>query len=82
VDVSGYRERRAEELRREALALADKVRRSGRRAMTEPLIPAERRIVHRALADISGVKSHVTGTGANRRVVVLPAGSEGAPPRP
>ena len=75
VDVGGYRSRRDEQLREEALALAERVLRSGRRAMTEPLTPAERRVVHRALADHKGVTTHVAGNGNVRRVIILPASS-------
>lgn len=78
VDVAGYREWREEQLKKDAMALAERVRRSGRRAMTEPLLANERRIVHRALADVKGVKTHVAGSGATRRVVVLPSEGEGA----
>jgi spoIIIJ-associated protein len=75
VDVGGYRSRREDQLREEALALAERVERSGRRAMTEPLPPAERRVVHRALADRAGVTTHVAGDGNARRVIILPASS-------
>ena len=75
VDVAGYRSRRDDQLREEALALAERVERSGRRAMTEPLTPAERRVVHRALADRRGVTTHVSGNGNVRRVIILPASS-------
>ena len=75
VDVGGYRSRRDDQLREEALALAERVLRSGRRAMTEPLTPAERRVVHRALADRQGVTTHVAGNGNVRRVIILPASS-------
>jgi spoIIIJ-associated protein len=73
VDVAGYRSRRDDQLREEALALAERVERSGRRAMTEPLPAAERRVVHQILADRSGVTTHVAGNGNTRRVIILPA---------
>jgi len=73
VDVAGYRNRRDDQLREEALALAERVERSGRRAMTEPLPAAERRVVHQALADRTGVTTHVSGNGSDRRVIILPA---------
>jgi spoIIIJ-associated protein len=72
VDVGGYRDRREEQLREEALGLAERVERTGRRAMTEPLPPAERRIVHRALAEKTNVTTHVAGNGNVRRVIILP----------
>jgi len=77
VDVAGYRSRRDDQLREEALALAERVERSGRRAMTEPLPAAERRVVHRALADRAGVTTHVAGNGNARRVIILPASKNG-----
>lgn len=76
VDVAGYRSRRDDQLRDEALALAERVERSGRRAMTEPLPAAERRVVHRVLADRAGVTTHVAGNGNTRRVIILPATSK------
>jgi spoIIIJ-associated protein len=75
VDVAGYRERREEQLRREALDLADRVARTGRRATTDPLLPDERRIVHRALAERAEVRTHAGGSGSMQRVVILPARS-------
>lgn len=73
VDVAGYRGRREDHLRELARDLADRVRRTGRRTMTEPLSPAERRVVHQALVDEGGVESHAAGAGLHKRVVLLPA---------
>jgi spoIIIJ-associated protein len=78
VDVAGYRDRRDAQLVRLAETLAEKVRRSGRRAMTEPLAPAERRVVHRALADESGISTHAGGDGVNKRVIITPRGRRGS----
>jgi predicted RNA-binding protein Jag len=44
--------------------------------MTEPLPAAERRVVHRVLADRAGVTTHVAGNGNTRRVIILPATSK------
>jgi len=72
VDVSGYRARREEKLSRLAETLADRVARTGRRAMTEPLSAVERRIVHRALESKRGVTSQVGGTGGSQRIIITP----------
>lgn len=73
VDVAGYRERREEQLRTQIVELAEKVERSGRRAMTEPLSPVERRLVHRILADRAGVETHAGGRdGVAQRVIITP----------
>jgi spoIIIJ-associated protein len=75
VDVAGYRSRREERLKEVARGLAERARRSGRRAMTEPLSPGERRIVHRALAEEEGIETRAGGSGVNRRVLVIPTAS-------
>jgi spoIIIJ-associated protein len=73
VDVGDYRQRREERLVEAARALAERTLRTGRRSMTEPLSPGERRIVHRALADADGIETHAGGAGVNKRVIILPA---------
>jgi len=78
VDVAGYRDRRDEQLRQLARNLAERVERTRRRAMTEPLTPAERRVVHRTLAEIPGVETHAAGSGVNKRVVLIPARRSGS----
>jgi spoIIIJ-associated protein len=75
VDVAGYRDRREGQIRQMAEDLADRVEKTGRRAMTEPLSAAERRLVHRTLAGRHRIETHVGGgTGPNRRVVLRPKG--------
>lgn len=74
VDVAGYRERREAQLRTQVQGLAEKVERTGRRAMTEPLTPVERRLVHRILAERAGVETHAGGRdGVNQRVIITPS---------
>jgi spoIIIJ-associated protein len=77
VDVAGYRKRREEQLRNQAMGLAERVERSGRRAMTEPLPPAERRLVHRVLAESPTVRTHTGGSGVNQRVIITPSRRRG-----
>jgi len=72
VDVAGYRRRREEQLRKQILELAERVERTGRRAMTEPLTPGERRLVHRILADNGRIRTHSGGSGIHQRVIITP----------
>ncbi|MSQ09378.1 MAG: KH domain-containing protein [Dehalococcoidia bacterium] len=72
IDVEGYRERRADMLRRLGRRTAGRVASSGRPASLEPMSPAERRIIHMALADHPRVRTESEGEGNHRRVVVLP----------
>jgi spoIIIJ-associated protein len=71
LDVASWRRRRREEL----AALGDKVARrvldSGEREELSPMTPFERKIVHDAVAAVSGVHSESEGVEPSRRVVVL-----------
>lgn len=72
VDAEGYRGRREDSLTDLAKKLAEKARRSGRPVAAEPMNPADRRIVHNALADVEDVFTESEGEGSERRVVVFP----------
>jgi spoIIIJ-associated protein len=71
LDIASWRRRRRDEL----AALGDKVARrvleSGEREELAPMTPFERKIVHDAVAAVSGVRSESEGVEPSRRVVVL-----------
>jgi spoIIIJ-associated protein len=71
LDIAGWRRRRRDDL----AALGDKVARrvleSGEREELAPMTPFERKIVHDAVAAVSGVHSESEGVEPARRVVVL-----------
>lgn len=69
-DAGDYRHNQEEKLREMALALADKVRQSGRSYSTRPLSSYHRRIIHLCLQDASDVQTHSTGDGPMKRVVI------------
>ena len=52
--------------------MANKVQKSGRRMMLEPMNPYERRILHATLQDNPYVTTHSEGEEPNRRVVITP----------
>lgn len=72
LDTEGYRSRREETLRRLARKNASQVRATGRPIAIEPMNPYERRIMHSALQNFSGVTTHSEGEEPNRRVVITP----------
>lgn len=78
IDVGGYRRRREEQLVRSALALAQKARDGGSEVFTEPLTASERRLVHMALAEAPGVRTHAIGEGLLKKVAITPARSKPA----
>ena len=71
VDAEGYRERRAEQLRELAQQLAEKARGSKRPVRADAMSPADRRVVHLALADSADIATRSEGEGADRRLVVF-----------
>lgn len=71
LDAGEYRQRQDEKLREMALALADKVRQSGRSYSTRPLSSYHRRIVHVCLQDAADVQTRSTGDEPMKRVVIM-----------
>ena len=71
VDCEGFRAGREQELRDLATRVADEVRRDGTAQSLEPMSPADRRVVHLALADDPDVETESEGTGYYKRVRVL-----------
>lgn len=70
LDIAGYSERRREALKIYAGKLADKVLSEGGEVMLEPMNPADRKVVHDAVAEIEGVGSHSEGEDPDRSVVI------------
>jgi spoIIIJ-associated protein len=71
LDAGSYRQRQDDKLREMALALAEKVRTSGRSYSTRPLSSYHRRIVHVALQECEDLQTRSSGDGAMKRVVIL-----------
>jgi spoIIIJ-associated protein len=70
IDVEGYRQRREAQLEDLARRVADRVRRDGQPMTLEPMPPAERRIVHMALAEDPDVQTVSIGEGDARKVAI------------
>ena len=72
VNVNDYRQKREESLKAVALNAAQKVKFSNEAVVLTNLSPAERRIIHLALADHPDVESLSEGQGRERRLVIKP----------
>ncbi|MCS7240219.1 MAG: hypothetical protein NZ651_03120 [Candidatus Bipolaricaulota bacterium] len=72
VDINGQEEARRKKLVARALALAERVRAEKRSVELEPMPPKDRRLIHLALANVPGVRTHSVGRDENRRVVIEP----------
>ena len=76
VDCGGYRALRFEELRMTARVAAERVQTSRQPFRLNPMSSRERRIVHMALKDMTGVRTESAGVGEDRQVVIHPADSK------
>jgi spoIIIJ-associated protein len=73
VDVAGYRERRSAALKRFSVQIAEEVLASGQEKALEPMSPADRKAVHDAINEMSGVQTRSEGEDPNRHIVIAPA---------
>lgn len=72
LDVEEYRRRREETLVRLAERLSEKVRRTKRNVVLEPMNPHERRVIHTALQNDASVFTFSQGNEPFRKVVISP----------
>lgn len=70
LDSCGYREKREETLKALAEKISNKVLKSGRSTVLEPMNPYERRIIHSTVVKIDGVNSKSIGDEPYRKVVI------------
>ena len=70
LDIAGYTARRREALKIYAQRLANQVLEDGQEVMLEPMNPADRKVVHDAVAEIEGVRSYSEGEEPHRSVVI------------
>lgn len=70
IDTENYRAKREEALRKLAVRMAGRCKKSGRRVALEPMNPYERRILHSALQNDPDVTTHSEGEEPYRRVII------------
>ncbi len=74
IDVNGYKERRAVNVRQMAMDAAEEVKQSGQPVSLPPYLNGEeRKIVHETLRDVE-VDTKSDGEGRDRRLTVYPKG--------
>jgi spoIIIJ-associated protein len=73
VDSDQYRQHREAELILLAQMASQKVISLRKPLSLQPMVPRERRIVHLALSDISGVRTQSNGEGENRSITIYPS---------
>ncbi|PRR80353.1 R3H domain protein [Clostridium liquoris] len=70
LDTENYRQKREETLKRLAIKIANKAKRTGKVIKLEPMNPYERRIIHSVLQNDPYVETYSEGEEPYRRVVV------------
>lgn len=70
LDTENYRSKREDTLRKLAVRMANRAKKSGRRVALEPMNPNERRILHSALQNDPEVTTHSEGEEPFRRVII------------
>ena len=70
IDTENYRAKRKEALTALSNRIADKVVKTGRRHIFEPMNPYERRVIHATLQNHAAVHTYSIGEEPNRKVVV------------
>jgi spoIIIJ-associated protein len=72
VDAEGYRARHEDQLAQMAKRLAERVAQEGKVITFDPMSARDRRIVHMALKEMTGVRTESNGEGPDRRVQIIP----------
>ena len=70
LDTGEYRDRQRDKIKEMALALAEKVRTTGRPHSTKPLSSYKRKIVHMTLQDVDDIQTKSIGYGIMKRVAI------------
>jgi spoIIIJ-associated protein len=73
LDINGFRARQRDQLVSIVKAMAEQVIRTREDHEFQPMTPAERKIVHDAVAAIDGARTESLGEDPHRRVVIRPA---------
>ncbi len=76
VDIADYKKQRNERLTEKALGWVKKVRDNKEEMALEPMNPADRRVVHKAVGELSGVETQSRGEGRDRHIVLIPQKDE------
>ncbi len=71
LDINGHRAKREEKLVKLGEKLIQEVKETGGERILEPLDPRERRVIHLAVAEVSGVSTRSVGEDFQKNVVIF-----------
>jgi spoIIIJ-associated protein len=73
VDAGGFRDKQVERLRALGQRMAEKCLETKEVVALQPMTAHDRRIVHMAISEITGVKTQSEGEGEDRHITIIPA---------
>lgn len=73
LDVDGYRTRRENTFLKQYLPLINKVKAQGKPLTLEPMNAADRRVIHRHIEGVNGLRTLTLGEGEKKRIVIFSA---------
>jgi len=71
LDIENYRDKRETSLKEFALKVADKVKKTGKAQLLEPMNPFERRIIHMTLQNDPQINTKSEGAGSLKKVKIF-----------
>ncbi len=71
VDTESYRVRHEDQIIKNAFRVAMQVKKTGRSRLLEPMNPYERRLVHTALSDVTGIDTKSEGDGILKQIRIF-----------
>ncbi len=77
VNVGDFREKRLDELKTRAKAMAEQVKENGKTQILPALNPSERRAVHMVLQEDKDIRSRSVGDGLFKKILIYKPGSRG-----
>jgi spoIIIJ-associated protein len=74
VDIADYKKARNDRLAEKVTEWVEAVKKSGESMQLKPMNPADRRVVHKVVADY-GLSTESHGEGRDRHIVIMPSAS-------
>jgi spoIIIJ-associated protein len=72
IDAGGFRDKQVDRLRTLAQRMAERALSTREIVELQPMTPHDRRIVHMAIAEITGLSSRSEGEGEDRHILLVP----------
>ena len=72
LDIENYRDKRRDTLKDLAIKVADKVKKTGKAQLLEPMNPFERRVIHMTLQNDPDVDTKSEGIGNLKKIKIFP----------